>query len=281
MDTEPDPRGTDDAILARLAAMPRAEPALALDGVLGCVGDRLEEDDGWLDPGGGLGVVAHGHGATGGQGRPAAKLAVWSVVGELSCHPDLPPEDRLRRGLARAELAVRRLSANWPEGLLRPFASLAAVLLDGRTALVAHIGSCGVARLDGERIVPITRAHTLGAELPEVPEALAGVVTRALGMGAEPSIQRIAVAAGEGLLSSTKAWPAVLAEGTFVAARVAERATHPLARGSGRPPRPSWLFGPGQPLADPPPRYAEGTAGHGPDERWFSEVLAGVMGDEG
>lgn len=267
----------EDAIVERLAAVPRAQPALALDGVLASVGDRADEDEGWVDPGGGFAVVARGHGAIGGQGRPAAKLAVWSMVGELGCHPTLSLEARVRRGLERAELAVRRLSANWPEGLLRPFASLAAVLLEGHTALVVHIGACGAARLEGERIVPITRAHTLGAELPDAPAALAGVVTRALGGGGEPAIQRIDVAPGDGLLVSTKAWPSMLEEGTFVAGPVTHRATQALARSSAHPPRLGWLFRPGEPLGDPPPRYAEGTTGHGPDAQWFAEVLAGVM----
>src|SRR5262245_49273728 len=114
-------------IEVKLAAQPRVPPALALDGVLARAHERLEDDGAWLVPAVGLGVVSRGLGATGHQGRPAAKLAVWSVVGELALHSEPSLELRLRHGLGRAEAAVQRLSGNWPEGLLRPFAVLAAV----------------------------------------------------------------------------------------------------------------------------------------------------------
>jgi len=172
------------------------------------------------------------------------------------------------------------------------------VLLDGRTALVAHIGDCGVARLDGERIVPVTRPHTLGVELPAAPPAFARVVTRAVGLGGEPVIQRLAVQRGDVLLLSTTPWPhelvargsdlAALAagltpsdRGTVLVARVGHETTQPPVRGSARPPALPWLFRPGVPLADPPERYASGTPGGGPDAEWFAEIFAGVMTDEG
>jgi hypothetical protein len=254
-----------------------------------------DEDDFCLHPALGLGVVARGHGAIGHQGRPAAKLAVWSVVGELEGSTQASLEPRLRAGLSRAEVAVHRIAANWPVGLVRPFATLAAAVLDGDTALVVHIGDCGVARLDGERIVPLTRPHTLGMEMPEAPAAVAGAVTRAVGRGGEPVLQKLAVQPGDVLLLSTAPWPTGLAArgsdldervaslqrgpGTVISLRVGEQATHSLARGSSRPPALPWLFHPGAPLADPPARYAPSTPGHGPDAQWFADVFAGVLND--
>jgi len=285
---------TAPELVARLTARRREWPALALDGVLARAHDRREDDDAWLQPDAGFAIVARGLGAIGHQGRPAGKLAVWSVVGELALHPEAPLEARLRQGLERAEEAVQRLSGSWPEGLVRPCALLAAVLLEGTTALVAHIGDCGVARLEGERIVPLTRPHVIGTELPEAPPALARVLTRAMGSSGEPELQRIPVQPGDVLLLSTAPWPAERvahgpgldeaaaafarhADATVIAARIAERPAHVPDRGSVDPPALAWLFAPGEPLAEPPERYAAGTTGHGPDARWFTEVFDGVM----
>jgi hypothetical protein len=281
---------------AELLARPRVVPSLALDGVLVRAPGRSEDDDAWLCPAIGLGVVARGIGAIGGQGRPAAKLAVWSLVGELARHPDPSLEARLRHGLARAEAAVRRLAGNWPEGLLRPCGVLAAVLIEGSVAMLAHVGSCRVARLRGGRLEPLTRDHTLAAELPAAPPEYAGVLTRALGFGVEPELQRIPVEPGDVLLLSSVPWPADRpdpgphvdahaaalalardADATVIVARVGAHATHASDRGSSHAPALPWLFAPGQPLAEPPERYAPGTAGHGPDARWFAEVFDGVL----
>jgi hypothetical protein len=284
---------TASELEAKLAAFPRACPVLALDGVLARDGETLE-DDAWLAPALGLGIVAHGLGAIGHQGRPAAKLAVWSVVGELALRPEASLEERLRQGLARADAAVQRLSGNWPAGLVRPGATLTAVLLDGSDALVAHVGDCGVARLDADRLVPLTTPHVLGVEHPEAPPALARVLTRMLGAGTEPALQRIPVRPGDVLLLSTAPWPtapvldprdpealaaALVHRGatTVIAARIDERATRAPTRGSSRPPALPWLFAPGRPLAEPPERYAPNTTGQGPDARWFAEVFDGVM----
>ena len=52
----------------------------------------------------------------------------------------------------------------------------------------------------------------------------------------------------------------------------------PASRGSSEAPRQRWLFAPGEPLADAPPEWAPGSAGRGPDAKWFSEVFDPVMG---
>lgn len=280
---------------AKLAAIPRARPAFALDGVLARAGEAAEDDDAWLEPTLGLAVVAHGLGAIGHQGRPAAKLAVWSLVGELALRSEATLEDRLRQGFARADAAVQRLSGNWPEGLIRPCATLAAVLLDGSDALIAHVGDCSVDRLEGDQPVPLTTPHLYGVEHPGAPRALARVLTRALGSASEPTLQRIPIRRGSVLLLSSTSWPPVLAlrerdpealaaslvharASVVIAARIDERAARAPARGSSRPPALPWLFAPGQPLAEPPERYAPGTTGQGPDARWFAEVFHGVLG---
>lgn len=284
---------TASELETNLAAIPRASPALVLDGVLARAGEP-GDDDAWLAPVLGLAVVARGLGAIGDQGRPAAKLAVWSLVGELAFHAEASLEERVRQGLARADAAVERLSSNWPVGLVRPCATLAAVLLDGSDALVAHVGDCSVARIEGDRLVPLTVPHVLAAEHPEAPPQLARALTRTLGSGREPALQRIPVQPGDVLLLSTAPWPDELALGdlapdtiatalvhrgatTVIVVRVDEHATRASDRGSSRPPALPWLFAPGQPLAEPPERYAPGTPGHGPDASWFSAVFDGVM----
>jgi protein phosphatase len=286
------------------------EPRAAVPGLdgLGARPDdparEREGDDFCVHPGLGLAVVARGHGAIGGQGKPAAKLAVWSLLGELEAYRDGAPQKRLRRGLQRAEAAVERLSANWPEGLLRPFVSLAAALLDGDALVVAHVGACGVARLREGVLTPLTRPHTLGAEFPDAPPGVAQVLTRGLGRGGEPSVQRVAALPGDMLLllgatptDHALVLAALLGVGQsllgerlrrLVAAiagpvaliRITARPTQTVVRGSTRAPRLPWLYRPGAPLVDPPKRHAPGAPGRGPDARWFAEVHAGVMAGE-
>src|SRR5262245_40432998 len=93
------------------------------------------EDDFWCEPELGLAVVARGHGAIGGQGKPAGKLTVWSIAGEVRAWEYRhSPEERLRMGVARAKEAIVRHTASWSRGLALPTASMAAMLLSGETA---------------------------------------------------------------------------------------------------------------------------------------------------
>ncbi|MCX4243550.1 hypothetical protein [Paraliomyxa miuraensis] len=280
-----------------LGDRPRVSAELGLDGVISLGGDPTgDEDHAWLHPGRGFAVVARGRGAIGNQGRPGSKLAVWSLAGELSWSDEPTLEGRLRRGWSRAECAVQRLTANWPVGLLQPSVRAAAVLLEGSTALVMHVGDCSVARLESQRLLPLTRPHTVGADHPEAPIAIAGSILRALGRG-EPSFLRIPVRVGDVLLLSTVPWPdgaslrgrsvdeisaslARAGSSTVIAARVRAMASGPLVRGSVRPPAAAWLYRPGQPLDEPPERYAVGTHGRGPDARWFADVFDAVVNDE-
>ncbi len=280
------------------------------------------EDDFRVDPQLGLAVVARGIGAIGGQGKPASKLAVWSVAGEVGA-PESgfrgrdTAQARVQRGITRAHAAVARLSANWPAGLGRPIATMAALLLDGPTAIVAQIGDCQVIRVRADGLEKLTTEHTLANMLPagSVPPELARVLTRALGRDGEPELCTIDVRPGDvfllaasdlGALSPSElaeVLQRVFARGLDVAAvldelirmltrRTPEGGTANLAlvkvgHGHGRPatggsaqaPGLRWLFAPGEPLADPPIEWSAGTSG-GPDRRWFAEVFAGVMGDD-
>lgn len=280
------------------------------------------EDDFRVDPRLGLAVVARGIGAIGGQGKPASKLAVWSLAGEVAAPASRigdSAQARVQRGMARAKLAVERLSANWPPGLGRPIATMAALLLAGPTAILAHIGDCRVIRVRTDGLETLTREHTLATMFPgeRVPPELARVLTRALGGGGEPEVRGIAVRPGDAFLLAASKVEATLSQselaelllpatspGSDVAAVLDElirvivertpeggaatlalvkvgRGRGPAAtHGSSGAPGLRWLFAPGEPLADPPEAWAADTPGRGPDQRWFSEVLGGVMGDD-
>jgi serine/threonine protein phosphatase PrpC len=282
------------------------------------------EDDFWLDPATGLAAVARGIGAIGGQGKPAGKLSVWSLAGEVTTpaswpHLEISAEARLRGGFARADTAVRRLSQSWPRGLVPPAATMAALLLDGTTAIAAHVGDCRVGRLQADGLEWLTRDHTLGAEWPSerVPPEMACVLTRVLGGGGEPAFVRTPVQLGDTFLLATRDVHSVLSEAqlanalhcvdfsqpdvflveddivrairgrspafgraTFVAARVANGPARPVSRGSSAAPRLSWLFAPGAPLQDAPHPWGPNTTSRGPDDQWFSEVFRGVMSDD-
>lgn len=282
------------------------------------------EDDFRVDPRLGLAIVARGIGAIGSQGKPASKLAVWSLAGEVAAPEPASEigdsaEARVQRGMARARVAVERLSANWPPGLCRPMATMAALLLAGPTAILAHIGDSRVIRVRPDGLETLTCEHTLATMFPgeRVPPELARVLTRALGGGGEPEIRGIDVRPGDAFLLSAANVEVTLSQselaglllpaaspGSDVAAvldellrviveRTPDGGTATLAlvkvgrgrgraatHGSSRAPGPRWLFAPGEPLADPPDAWAAGTPSHGPDPRWFSEVFGGVMGGD-
>ena len=197
-------------------------------------------------------------------------------------------------------------------------ATMAALLLEWPTAILAHIGDCRVTRIRADSVEILTTEHTLATMSPteHLAPQIARVLTRALGSSGEPEIQRIAVQLGDAFLLTTAdvhdalsgpELAGVLAQmaapGTDLAAVLDElvrkieahkpdgsRATLALVkvghdrgrqptRGSSQAPRLPWLFAPGVPLSDPPGRWAAGTPGHGPDQQWFSEVFGGVMTD--
>ena len=256
---------------------------------------RYVEDDFRTDPDLGLAIVARGAGANRAQGRPAAVLATWSVVGELRAS-GLPPAEALARGFNRANEAVARLTWAWGDAR-RPTTTAAAMLLDGDQAILAHVGNCRICRITPAGLVDVTADHAL-AELPDV-------VTRALGTDAAAAeVQRLDVREGDEFLLATRGLlrivpakvlaaictPALPPEqrvfevhgraraqassGSAAVAivRVEGRRTGLRALGGSMRPEPSWLFAPGGPLPSPPPGLEQEAAPAGPDARWFELV---------
>lgn len=258
------------------------------------------EDELYLGPS--AAVVAAGRGAIGRQGRPASKLAVWSVASALQ---RAPSGAGLEAGLVRAHEAVRRLSLGWAPGLLAPFASAAAVFLADTTLWLGHVGDCRVSQVREDELSALTEEHTLGRMMPQAPKEVAGVLVRALGIGAPgPALRRLEVRAGDRFLLATAGLHRAVAEREIAACLAsphpdeALRARARAGRGWGsacfalievrhgaggpidaRPPPPrSWLYAPGAELPAPPPELPEG-----PTPRWFAEVWSAVMAsdDEG
>ncbi len=251
-------------------------------------------------------VIGHGCGAIGGQGRPAGKLAVWSVIAELE--REGAREARLRAGLVRADEAVARLSWGW-EGLITPFATAAALCRDGDGLLTAHVGDCRISRCRVDRLEPVTIDHTLAVEHPEL-TAYPHMVTRVLGRSGAAEVARLAVRGDDRFALATPSVHRALADDELavliggaddldaacarvigaVEARVAYGSAMicvvqlgsatATSSGSSRRPASSWLFAPGRALPPAAPRWAPGGEGRGPDSRWFAEVYGIVMGED-
>lgn len=285
----------------------RYDPAMPARLGLGGSGGRLEwpegqvyagEDEVYLGPR--AAIVAAGRGAIGRQGRPASKLTVWSVLSEL---PRRPGAAGLEAGLLRAHEAVRRLSLGWAPGLLAPFACAAAAVLEGATLWIGHVGDCRVSRVEEGSPRALTEEHTLGRMMPEAPQEVAGVLVRALGIGAPgPVVRRVEVRAGDRFLLATAGLHRALAEREIAACLASPRAGEALrasaragracgaasfalievCQGAGGPiqarpsPPRSWLYAPGAELPAPPSELPSG-----PTARWFAEVWSLVMaGDD-
>lgn len=122
---------------------------------------------------------------------------------------DLPPAALLTKTVDAANqrlIAAQRRQPDW-RGI---GASLAAVLLDGATAYVAHVGDVRVYLLRGGQMECLTEDHSLerlypGAEVPR------NVIVRALGMvGVRPDIRDLALLTGDTLLLCSSAVSSVM-----------------------------------------------------------------------
>ncbi|MEZ4454359.1 MAG: hypothetical protein R3B09_33210 [Nannocystaceae bacterium] len=278
--------------------------------------DRCE-DDFQIDPSRGVAVVASGRGAIGAQGRPAAVLAAWSVVGEAS-RPGEAGDARLDAGLRRAHEAVDRLTWTW-RGPLKPSCSAAAMLLDGDRLSIAHVGAARISRIERGRVHPWIREHTVaaafaaeGRALPPELAPVARAPTRSLGEGPPVHARASAPArSGDAFLIASACLHAVLDDLEIADAlalsrpwtddptdlpdriealtarvrgaidflslalalvRVVAEPGPRAAVGGSRRPAESWLFQPGRPLPEPPPRWRRDAVGGGPDRAWFDEV---------
>lgn len=254
-----------------------------------------------IDPEPGVAIVAAGHGAIGAQGQPAAVLALWSVLGELraAAATGVSIDAALGAGVSRADAAVDRLTAAWPPGLLKPFATIAVFALDrgADRGWIAHVGACRVSRV-AAAIERLTIDHTVGREHPEAPPQVHHLVTAALGLGTAGATAPIPVASGDRLLIAGPQLHRALSDADLLAcadpdparfaaaleARVtASRAYGSLAFaivdvvdrdapsdapiGHDREPPRSWLYAPGDPLPGPPASLPDG-----PFPAWWTDV---------
>ncbi len=254
------------------------------------------QDDFLVDSTLGIAVFAAGHGVFS-QGNVAAKLAVWSLWGEVRKRTGSQGLlEAVRKGFSRASEAISRLSWNWPPGLVQPSASLAVLGLDGNEALVAPVGLCRVIRLGAAGLVPLNSDHGMHSGHAEITEAvhpgdrflLAGpslfekmtdesIAACHLGDSGETSdlglfAQKILANAhyrSSDYGNVSLVVVDVVPEGT---ARVPE----PMSAGS-REPHLSWLYHPGEPLPQPPASWRLGADFIGPGKRWQEEVAELVM----
>ncbi len=262
-------------------------------------------------------VLAHGMGAIGGQGKPAAKLSVWSVIGEMeAADPETGPTERLHAGLERAHEAVTRLSLGWG-GLRRPVSTIAVLRLHGSQVSAAHVGDCRISLWRDGRLRALTVDRTVGGVWSAAPAEVASSPVCVLG-GPDHSaeIQILDVAEGDLFLLSgprlhqtlsdseievslqradqgaplapmcrslIRATEARITHGAVALALARVRDGGPVRSTSGgsshRPGR-SWLFQPGEPLPDVPRKWRGDTATRGPDASWFREVFDRVMGED-
>lgn len=274
---------------------------------------HYNEDDFRVEPAHDLAMVSAGMGSWG-QGRPSGKLAIWSVLGEFErAGATASPSERMHAGLARADEAISRL---FPGGdLAPPGAMFAGVYLDGSRVVLAHVGGARIYQVRGGSLVSVTEDHTLARDL-----AARGVqsepshtffITRLLGFRTHggPTLREVEARAGDRFVLCTRHVHARLEERTIIEAAgqggiqsgcetVVQRfCDHPArdpyqvatvvvaevvrgdpqhpAHGGSRRPAQSWLFNPGAPLPDPPGEWPQ------PDEAWFRDVYAVVMGEDG
>ena len=255
------------------------------------------EDDFFISSELGLAVVSHGLGAIGGQGKPASKIALWSIVAELENTRSIDLSKHLHRGFLRAEASVSRLSAGWPKGLIRPSATMAVLAIRGEVAFLASVGGCLVSRFrDGQ----FDQFYTTTEQADYYP--------RALGQGHELKIHKCNVNTHDRFLIATPSLYRMLSKeeiskilssdwqqlkrhmgSTDLMTALVEQypygsATYCIINmrhsskveflTSSRPPI-SWFYDPAQPTAGAPDNWSGG-----PDQRWFDEVYSSVMGDD-
>jgi protein phosphatase len=163
------------------------------------------EDAILTDPSGVLWAVADG---MGGYGH--GDLAADVVIDALARLPHGAASRRLiGAALREADADVRRRAR--ADGLGPIGATVVALMVDGRNAVVGWAGDSRAYLLRGDTLAPLTRDHSLVQELidrAEISRAEADghpqahVVTRAIGVGAEadPEFAELTVQAGDRLL---------------------------------------------------------------------------------
>ncbi len=183
---------------------------------------HYSQDDYLVDPAEGIAIFAAGSGVMG-QGRPAAKVAAWSLWSEVTRRRRSEGlEAAVNQGFLRAHAAVERLSWRWPPGLVRPSASMVALFFAGDGALVAHLGECRVSLLGQNGLVPLTVAHRVkdypadihldATVVHQRPLDLAQIPTRSLGLPPRhsPELITVEVQCGHRFLLAGPSLPDVL-----------------------------------------------------------------------
>jgi serine/threonine protein phosphatase PrpC len=157
---------------------------------------RENQDSYGFDAGIGLYLVADGMGGRAGGKRAseeAARVVAEAVAASAASGTD--GAGRLTHAIERANAHVWELSQSDP--LLHGMGTtIAALLVEGETAHVAHVGDSRVYRLRGEAIAPLTRDHSYLVELagqgadvadPRVRARFGSLLTRAVGV--EPTVE--------------------------------------------------------------------------------------------
>ncbi|MGF1467464.1 MAG: PP2C family protein-serine/threonine phosphatase [Sandaracinaceae bacterium] len=187
------------------------------------------EDQLLLRPTQGLYAVADGMGGYEG-GEVASRLALETLDGYVERANGAMVLDAVDGGLMRGQLelairmadrAVRRAAQG---GLSRMGTTLAMLVVQDDRALVAHVGDSRVYRLRDRELEPLTRDHSLSAELeaagfqgPTVGRSstpFGHVVTQALGQGRsiQPDFRLVSVRPGDAFLVCSDGLTDVLAD---------------------------------------------------------------------
>ena len=156
------------------------------------------EDALLLAPELGLFAVADGMGGYEG-GELASQLALGSLRGYfdlLGPHADFGLEADVQLAVSRMDLGIRIADREIRRAAVGPLekmgTTLVSLVVQGRRALVAHVGDSRVYLAREGRLAPLTRDHSLYAEmeaagLPGLPPrklcSFTHVITRALGQG--------------------------------------------------------------------------------------------------
>jgi serine/threonine protein phosphatase PrpC len=127
----------------------------------------------------GLYVVADGMGgrAAGKRASEEATAAVTETIRASTTDAQLTGDDRLREGIGLANRRLWELSQSDPH-LYGMGTTIAALLLDGDVAHIAHVGDSRVYRIRDGTIRALTRDHSVAAELEDRGIELQGAAPR-------------------------------------------------------------------------------------------------------
>lgn len=193
----------------------RDRPTVAALSDVGCKRQNNEDSFGY-DEATGIYVLSDGMGGSA-AGEVASQLAVKEVVESYSrMFTDgeaLPAQDLLYHAVCAANATVHRMSTTHPE-MAGMGATLVAVCLVGRNAIVANIGDSRAYLLRNGVCSQITQDHSLAAEqvrlglLTAEAAAAPGVntaITRAIGMAqsVEPDLFAAELLSGDKVLLAT------------------------------------------------------------------------------